>query len=75
MMMIYVSEIRAEGTSAETELYQVSEIPEQINRGDLRFCKIEEGSNHRMAGIPFMITSLQEDGSDARGWRKSYTGH
>ena len=62
---VYVSEIRAEGTSAETDVYQVSEIPEQINRGDLRFCKIEEGSNHRMAGIPFMITSLQEDGSDA----------
>ena len=62
---VYVSEIRAEGTSAETDVYQVSEIPERIKRGDLRFCKIEEGSNHRMAGIPFMITSLQEDGSDA----------
>ncbi len=62
---VYVSEIRAEGASAETDAYQISEIPENIKRGDLKFCKIEEGSNHRMAGIPFMITSLQEDGSDA----------
>mgnify|MGYP000488446738 FL=1 len=28
---VYVSEIMAEGTSAETDVYQVSEIPEQIN--------------------------------------------
>ncbi len=63
---VYVSEIRAEGAAAETDAYQISEIPENIKRGDLKFCKTEDGSNHRMAGIPFMITSLQENGSDTQ---------
>lgn len=62
---VYVSEIRAEGTSGEIDAYHVSEIPEDIKRGDLKFCKTEEDSGRRMAGIPFMITSLQENGSDA----------
>ena len=61
---VNVSFITAEGESAEVDVYQAPEVPNNIKRGDLKFNKIAEGSNKRMSGIPFSITALQDDGKN-----------
>ena len=70
---LYVSEISsgsmseniADSSDSEKVTYQIPLIPDNIKRADLKFSKVENGTNQIMAGIPFMITSLQEEGADS----------
>lgn len=43
-------------------VYQAPKVPEKIKRGDISLCKIEEGSQKRMANVPFRITSVEAAG-------------
>ena len=58
---VYSCRITGDGSSVLTEVYNAPDVPEQIKRGDISFCKIEGETQHRMAYIPFMITSLDDE--------------
>ena len=60
----YVCAITGDDDSLTVNTYQPPQIPEQIKRGDLEFCKIDGETQQRMANIPFMIRSLEENGED-----------
>lgn len=62
---LYVCPVSSDGASAEINVYQEPEVPDDIKRGDIKFNKTDEGSDNRMAGIPFRITALQENGMTA----------
>lgn len=59
---IYVSDITQDGNNVIVHTYQEPIIKDQIKRGDIDLLKIADGSAKRLAGVPFMITALQEDG-------------
>ena len=56
--------ITGDGDELCVDIYQYPQIPEQIKRGDLEFCKIDGGTQQRMANIPFMIRALEENGAE-----------
>lgn len=60
---VYTYRITADGEESSGGVYQETVVPQQILRGDLSLVKAEDGSQHRMANIPFQITALEEDGS------------
>lgn len=62
--MVYACAITQDGEKAVCDAYQIQRVPDEIKRGDLELVKIADGSARRMAGIPFMITSMQENGKD-----------
>ena len=65
---IYVSDITQDGNNVIVHTYQEPVIKDQIKRGDIDLLKIADGSAKRLAGVPFMITALQEDGkASSRG--------
>ncbi len=62
---VYSCAITQDGEKAVVDAYQIYHVPDEVKRGDLKLVKIADGSADRMAGIPFLITSLQENGKDA----------
>ena len=55
---IKAQNITSDGDFLEhTHVINQYEMPDSVIRGDLRFNKIEDGTNKRMANIPFSITS------------------
>lgn len=48
----------AERAKETIESFQTVTVAEQIYRGDLEFLKVADGDLHRLAGVPFTITSV-----------------
>ncbi len=61
----YICSVTSDETDEDIGISQQTAVPEQVIRGDLSLVKVESGTQHRMAGIPFMITALEEDGKAA----------
>ena len=59
---LYVCAVEADDAGELIEVYQAPYIPNGIARGDLELIKEAGDSGERMAGIPFMVTSLTESG-------------
>lgn len=54
---VLIAHITAAGVGATVDAYQEPTHPEQVVRGDLSFVKARETDQHRLAGIPFRLTS------------------
>lgn len=54
-----------DGESIICDTYEAPVVSEQIKRGDLSLRKTDESTQKSMSGIPFRITSLQEDGHES----------
>ena len=61
---VFVCHMEADGEKTVVKTYQVHHVPDEIKRGDLELVKISGDTSGRMAGIPFMITSLEENGKE-----------
>lgn len=55
---VYVRQVTSEGNVETVKTYNMPEHPEQVKRGDLMLVKAAEDTSHRLAGVPFRITSL-----------------
>ena len=62
---VYICNVVQNGEGIITDTYCPPEISEQIKRGDLSLRKTDELTQESMAGVPFRITSLQEDGKSS----------
>ena len=62
---LHVCTIKPDGDKEAVDTYRIPYVPDEIKRGDIELVKIADGSASRMAGIPFMITSLQEHGLES----------
>lgn len=61
---LFVSSITQMGENVIVNTYQEPVIKDWIKRGDFDFTKIADDTSHRLAGVPFMITALNEDGKE-----------
>ncbi len=55
---VYVRQVTSEGIVETVKTYNMPEHPEQVKRGDLMLVKAAEDTSHRLASVPFKITSL-----------------
>ena len=55
---MFIRNITAEGTAESVNTFNEPEVKEQVKRGDLEFVKIADGSNERMANVPFKLTNV-----------------
>ena len=53
-----VCPIIAEGEAEQAGTFAVPDHPEQVIRGDLNLVKVRESDQSRLAGVPFLLTSL-----------------
>lgn len=53
----FVRQITSDGDAELVKTYAAPDVPDQVKRGDFDFVKIEDGTMHRMANVPFTITS------------------
>jgi len=54
---LFIRQITSNGVAESVRTYNAPIVPEQVMRGDLRGVKISDGNAHRMANVPFRITS------------------
>lgn len=55
---VYIRQVTSEGSVETVKTYNMPEHPEQVKRGDLMLVKAAEDTSHRLANVPFKITSL-----------------
>lgn len=54
---VLIAHITATGTAASVSTFRAPTQTEQVIRGDLSFVKARETDQHRLAGVPFRLTS------------------
>ena len=80
---VFVRTVTQAGDAENVETYDIPIHPEQVKRGDLMLVKAAEDTSHRLANVPFKITSLTTGEShvlvtDANGEAKTcadYNAH
>lgn len=55
---VFVRTVTQAGDAENVETYDIPIHPEQVKRGDLMLVKAAEDTSHRLANVPFKITSL-----------------
>lgn len=55
---VFVRTVTQAGDVENVETYDIPIHPEQVKRGDLMLVKAAEDTSHRLANVPFKITSL-----------------
>lgn len=56
---VFRAQVAPDGTTGDTvNTYNTPVVPEDVVRGDLEFVKIEDFTQERMGGVPFLLTSV-----------------
>ncbi len=55
---LHVRQITSDGSAESVHTFKAPTSPEKIKRGDIEFVKAADDSTHRMAHVPFKITSV-----------------